>query len=173
MAFFYYKAVDYAGHKHKALLDASTREDLIRELESAGLYVVRIYRIPIFIYYLVKNGKLEEGFRLFNKNREMLRKAYSSLPVVKAAISSLMERAIVEEKYGEAYAVSRELVDNGHLDCYTGSILVISGVRLGKLKEVSDVLEKIKGCRDRISRLARTVYSDAKLEEVLKSGEAF
>jgi len=127
----------------------------------------------IFIYYLVKNGKLEEGFRLFNKNREMLRKAYSSLPVVKAAISSLMERAIVEEKYGEAYAVSRELVDNGHLDCYTGSILVISGVRLGKLKEVSDVLEKIKGCRDRISRLARTVYSDAKLEEVLKSGEAF
>jgi len=127
----------------------------------------------IFIYYLVKNGKLEESFRLFDKNREMLREAYNSIPVVKAALSSLMEKAVVEERYDKAYAVSRELVDSGYLDCYTGSILVISGVRLGKLNEVSDVVEKLKGCRDRISRLAKTVYSDAKLEEVLRGGADF
>jgi len=127
----------------------------------------------IFIYYLVKNGKLDKGFRVFDRNREVLKRAYTSIPVVKAALSILMEKAVVEERYSQAYSISRELVDSGYLDCYTGSILVISGVRLGKLKEVSGIVEKLKGCRDSVSRLAKTVYSDARLEEVLRGGRAF
>jgi len=127
----------------------------------------------IFIYYLVKNGKLDESFRVFDRNRKVLSKAYGSVPVVKAALSALLEKAVAEERYSQAYSISRELVDNGYFDCYTGSILLISGVRLRKLSEVEGVAKELEGCRDSISRLARTIYSDAKLEEVLGGGEAF
>ena len=87
MAFFYYKAVDYAGHKHKALLDASTREDLIRELESAGLYVVRIYRIPIFIYYLLKANPRLKTEELIEFLKEVGYGIKAGIPLLEILIS--------------------------------------------------------------------------------------
>jgi len=54
MPFYYYEAVDYTGYKHKSLTKANSKEVVVRDLEGAGLYVVKVYRVPAFVYYLLR-----------------------------------------------------------------------------------------------------------------------
>ncbi|MEO2082476.1 MAG: hypothetical protein ABGX12_00435 [Desulfurobacteriaceae bacterium] len=119
----------------------------------------------IAVYYLSNKGNLEDAFGTFSRRAEEFLKAYDSSPVVKAALSSLLERGIEKGNYRVVYDVSKFLILRGADNCYVGSFYTISSVRLGKLKEAEKEFSRLKSCTDELSKVARAVYEDALLEE--------
>ncbi|MEO2068752.1 MAG: hypothetical protein ABGX27_04495, partial [Desulfurobacteriaceae bacterium] len=84
------------------------------------------------------------------------------------ALNVLLEKLMLANGYSEAYEISRSLLGDTVSDCRLGSIAVISGVRIGKMKDVKDIVSAIRGCKDNLSLVAKTVYENAILEEELK-----
>lgn len=121
--------------------------------------------LAVVLYSYSKQGNIDSGFRFYGEKRRELLKLYGRDPVVRAAVDSFLEAALLNERYDLVLKVAKDLIGAGYKNCFIGSYLTISAVRIGKLKEAEEGYREIKGCVDSLSLLARTVYEDASLGE--------
>ncbi len=125
------------------------------------------------IYYYSRNGKLDDALDWFRTYREKILESYSKNVVVKAAVNTLLESAMVRGRYREVYDTAKLLAKKGYLNCLTGSYLVIASVRTGNIKEARDFIKELKLCKDNFSKLARNIYDDALMSEVVRNEPTF
>ncbi|ADY73864.1 tetratricopeptide repeat domain protein [Desulfurobacterium thermolithotrophum DSM 11699] len=123
--------------------------------------------MAIKIFYLSKNLKLEEAYKIFKENKIYLKENYNKSAVVKLAINNLIEKLMANNHYSQVYNISKTLLSEDSPNCYLGSITVISAVRIGKINDVKKVSELIRECKDKLSDIAITVYDNAILEKEL------
>ncbi len=112
-----------------------------------------------------KLGNIDSAFKVYRENRDGLLKGYGRDPVVRAAIDSFLQMALLKENYAVALQVAKDLDSAGYKNCFIDSYLTISAVRMGKLDVARRGYTVIKSCVDSLSLLARTAYEDALLGE--------
>ncbi len=120
------------------------------------------------VYYSSINGKLDDALNWFKTYKDMLIRTYGENVVVRTAINSLLEYTMLRGMYGKTYRIAKILSDRGYLNCLIGSYLIISAVRIGKLREVEKIVKKIELCQDSFSKLALSIYDDELLSEAMK-----
>ncbi len=121
--------------------------------------------LAVVLYSYSKQGNVDSGFRFYRDRKQEILKLYGKDPVVRAAIDSFLESALLKERYSLVLKVANDLARAGYRNCFIGSYLTISAVRLRRLKEAEEGYREIKDCVDSFSLLARTVYEDAILGE--------
>ena len=121
--------------------------------------------ISVMMVGYARMGNIDSAFKLYREGKNGLLKSYGRDPVVRAALDALLEESLLRNRYRVALEVARDLTDAGYTDCLIGSYLTLSAVRVGNLKLAKEGYEKIKGCIDTLSVVARTAYEDAILGE--------
>jgi tetratricopeptide (TPR) repeat protein len=123
--------------------------------------------LALAVYYLVKNGKLNKAFGLFEENKEKLVELYSSMETVKACLEVLMEENLVSGNYDVVFSIANSLIEGGFEDCHTLAFYTISGTRL--MKDVEREFEKLSLCKDSFAHLAQIIYKDSLLEREVRN----
>ena len=121
--------------------------------------------IALVLTSYVRLGNVDSAFNIYRESRESLLKNYGEDLIVRLAIDSLLQTSVLKDDYRTAFQVAEDLFKAGYRNCFVGSYLTLSAVRLGKLDVARKGYNDIKGCVDSLSLLAKTVYEDALLEE--------
>jgi tetratricopeptide (TPR) repeat protein len=125
----------------------------------------------VAVYYLTKTGNIKRAFKIFSQSKEELTGNYRKELLVKAALDLLLKEATLKGEYDVVYQVAKELYEKAEKSCKTGSYLLLSAVRLGKLDEETDSLYKeVSKCIDPLSKVAVSAYESLKLEREVKDG---
>lgn len=123
----------------------------------------------ILALYWLDTDLVEKAVDFAVKNIKPIGEKYGKKEVVNWFVRKLFIKLDVLEYYSELFKISSELFRITNDLCNIGSILIISGVRTGKIEEIKDLSEKMDSCKGGWAEIARQLYESYMITKEVKN----